>query len=213
MGEKKDIIVFIDEDEMVMELSSKVNKLNATTVETQEDFKKASEFLVATHATIKAVEQFYDPELKEAQKEKAAAEAKRKAVDNQIKKLTDPLSKAKEIVQARLSAYLQVERMREQERIRIENEKRAEVQQEATGPTAPEVPSEVVPPPVDKVKVQGLREVEKWSVEVVDLSLVPRDYLIFNQAKANSDVQTLKDLFKVPGLRAVKTVSMVPTGR
>ena len=211
MGEKKDIIVFVDEDEMVMELTSKVNKLNATTVETPEDFKQASEFLVATHATIKAVEAFYDPELKEAQKEKAAAEAKRKAVDNQIKKLTDPLSKAKEIVQARLSKYLQEERMREQERIRIENERKAlEAQQEAK---APEVPSEIAPPPVEKVKVQGLREVEKWSVELVDLSLVPRDYLIFNQAKANSDVQTLKDLFQVPGLKAVKTVSMVPTGR
>lgn len=60
--------------------------------------------------------------------------------------------------------------------------------------------------PVTKPKVEGLVTREVWKFEIVDASLLPREYLMPDQKKIGKVVTALKGSAKIPGVRVWKEV-------
>ncbi len=61
----------------------------------------------------------------------------------------------------------------------------------------------IAPPPT------GMSEREDWDFEIIDLALVPREYLVLDTAKVRSEVRASKDKTTIPGIRAVRRTTMV----
>jgi len=58
-----------------------------------------------------------------------------------------------------------------------------------------------VPPPV---KTVGISTREDWDIELLDINLVPRDYLMFDEAKARKVIRASKGTIQIPGVKNVK---------
>ena len=80
-----------------------------------------------------------------------------------------------------------------------------------------EEPGFIPPPIVEKTvpKQVGLAMVTMWEAEIIDESIIPREYLITkpNIAKINYVVRALKDKTNISGIKAVPKVFMRGTGR
>jgi hypothetical protein len=58
-----------------------------------------------------------------------------------------------------------------------------------------------VPPPV---KTVGISTREDWDIELLDINLVPRDYLMFDEVKARKVIRASKGTIQIPGVKNVK---------
>jgi hypothetical protein len=68
-------------------------------------------------------------------------------------------------------------------------------------PPVPVIAPEVVVVPSEVPKVQGLSFRTDWKWEVVDVSLIPREYMMVNEVAINGVVRALKDKTNIPGIR------------
>ncbi len=133
-------------------------------------------------------------------------EQKRKAMEAQ-RKLEE---------EARRQADIERKRKEEQERVWREKQRQleeagkfeqAQKAQEKADQRAEEAAMvEANPVPVVAAKISAVRGVsysELWSAEVVDMSLVPREYLIPNQAALDGISRATKGAISIPGVKFV----------
>lgn len=179
-------------------------------INSHEDFLGANQELIILSKKEKA----YEAQRKEMKA--PIIEAGRK-VDDFFKPAIDLLSKARGIIKDQMIVW-----QREQERIRKEIEEKARIELEkaerarikaiekgdvtkvakleekvasiaATVSEAPEAP-----------KAKGFYITEIWSANVVDVSKVPREYMIPDQARLDDMAKAHKENLSIPGVIAVK---------
>jgi hypothetical protein len=80
---------------------------------------------------------------------------------------------------------------------------------------ANEAPVIVAPPPptIPKVEVRGMATQTTWAFEVVNASLIPREYLTPDFFKIGGVVRALKGNTNIPGIKAIPQTKMKATGR
>lgn len=110
------------------------------------------------------------------------------------------LDQAKGMISGRISAYVTEKVRKSREETRIQKEKAAESGID---------PGAVVGPPLKTEGVSGMREI--WDVEIVDASLIPREYLVPDVSALKALATAKKDAFSVPGVKAGSR--MVRAGR
>ena len=85
-------------------------------------------------------------------------------------------------------------------------EKASALEQRAAAVVAPAVQREAP-------KVAGLKTREVWKFEIVDPSLLPREYLVPDEAAIRGVVNSLKDRTKIPGVRVFPDKSQAASSR
>lgn len=172
-------------------------------------YVKATDFLKVIKGLQKEVESAFDPAIEAAHRShKIAIESK----DKYFK----PLVNAEKLIKGKMGAFLaEEERLRkvEEERLRKEVEKaqeklkvRAEeaaakgnvkkaeeLQEKANNIIAP-----TLAPTTEKVA--GISFRENWYAEIVDLKLLPKEYMLPDLMKLNKFAKAMKDSVVVPGV-------------
>jgi KTSC domain len=183
----------------------------------------AQELIVSISAMKKQVETFFEPM-------KTAAHKAHKAVCNRETEMLKPLADAQEKLSEKIVAFekqVEADRKAEEERLRIERQAAAEreAQEEAERlaiedaieleekgdaegaaavlanpvPIAPRyVPAPIVPSPISRVS--GAVVKETWKARVVNAALVPREWLMVDEAALNKHAANRKQMAVVPGV-------------
>ncbi len=58
-----------------------------------------------------------------------------------------------------------------------------------------------IPPPVQTV---GISTREDWDIELIDINLVPREYMVFDEVKARKVIRASKGSVQIPGVKNIK---------
>jgi len=128
-----------------------------------------------------------------------------KTVNDSFKALMDPVEQADRITRTKiLNFQKEQERIRrEQEEINRLREEAAQKQKELTGEITEVEMVEVVPEAPKRIStdvgIAGQRENWKW--EVIDINLVPREYLMINAGILTPVVKASKGKLTIPGIR------------
>jgi len=184
---------------------------------------RASELIVAGKKLIKQVKEYFEP------MKKAADESKRRILETERQEL----SKIEPIVSelsAKVSRWLadeerrrreaeEAKRRAEMERLRLEAELEAKAREAAqikneaerrfvedqiiTEAAQREAELQPVPDIPAPAKADGVNLRDNWTFEIVDESLIPREYLIPDEVKIRKVVVALKDKTNIPGVKAI----------
>jgi len=109
--------------------------------------------------------------------------------------------------QERLQAIADAEAKRQAEEARLQAAIDAEEAGDTEGSKAilEAPPAPVMAPPVvlatTTPKVSGLSTRQNWKFQIVDASLIPREYLVPDEKKIGGVVRALKDQTKIPGIK------------
>lgn len=150
---------------------------------------------------------------------KAAAYKAWKAICSQEASFTDRLDSAERVAKAEMIRYQQAEeakRIAEQRRLQAEADEKARKNREAAEKAAaklktPELREErmaqaaaITAPVVDVAqvapKVAGVAMKKVWKARVVDVALVPREYMTVNQSALDAVARSTKGAVKIPGV-------------
>lgn len=173
-------------------------------------YSAAGEVLVAVKNGIKEVKKYWEDPVKKARAALDALTERRKA-------MLEPLEFYERDIKARMLAYkeqAEAERRAKERVAREALEAQAKAEREALvkekeafgdvqGAEAVALAPVVVPPVLlpGAPKVDGVKFREDWKFEVVDASLIPREYLAIDEAKLAKIARAMKADAKVPGVR------------
>lgn len=126
---------------------------------------------------------------------------RKEAEEKAQKEKEEAEKKLKELEDEKLKAALEAEeRGDKDEAERILNE-------------TPEKSSQILTPaPIRKPQTEGIHTRTNWKFEVVDISKVPREYMMADNRKINLTVQALKEETQIPGIRVWPESSVVVMG-
>ncbi len=134
-----------------------------------------------------------------------------KTITTEISSYIDPLVKAEHIVKKKLGDYriemVRLRRIEETEKLAIaetEAEERQLVEAEELGDDSILDEPLIVAPPVletEVPKMKGMSFTTVWKFEVVNVSELPREYLMPDERMIGGVVKALKDKTQIPGIR------------
>jgi len=106
----------------------------------------------------------------------------------------------------------------EREKLRLqaaENQKRVEEATDMAIDEAAKAEAAMTPAPVvpEAPKTEGLSMRDNWCFEVVDPMIVPRSYLMIDEAKLGKVVRALKGQISIPGVRIFNKPYMAGVGK
>jgi hypothetical protein len=167
---------------------------------TQADYENAAGILKAAKGMIKVFDGIFDPLIKQANDHT-------KSIREEKKKHTDRLEQAEQTLRGKVTAYIT-----EQQRIQREEQQKRDAEQKKLddeAKAANEFLAEVGAAPVLAERVAPVAEVEKagisfrkvWKYEIIQESLIPREYLAIDEVKIGLQVRALKDALTIPGVR------------
>lgn len=212
------------EMELRQETAPIISRVESLTITGQETQIEASELLKAIKTGIKKVKEKLDPICD-------ASFKAHKANTGLRNELTDPLTRAENILKQKLSAYIsEQERIQQKKQAEAEAKARAEEEKkrldlearaekwEAKGNAEKaetlrfEAETVAIIPQVvqlESVKVQGIHTVELWGFEITDITQVPREYMIVNELALNALARATKGALQLPGIKFIsrKTIS------
>jgi hypothetical protein len=188
-----------------------VETANALVVDSPESLVSGEQMAVDIKAAIKTLHEELDPGIDKANK-------LHKHLTGQRKKYKDPLTAALGIAVGKTSTYRQEEdrkRREEEARLRAAAMKEAEearlAEAEQLEKAGREIEAQAVldepvkPPPVvlpqTLEKPKGLSYSTTWEAEVVEISLVPRQYLMANMPMLNAMARSSKGQATIPGVK------------
>jgi len=184
---------------------------------------KASELIVAGKKLIKAIKEYFDP------MKKAADESKRRILETERQELSkiEPIvselsakvsrwladeerrrreaeeaKRRAELERMRLEAELEA-KAREADGIKNESERRRIEDQIITDAARREAELEPIPEVPAAAKADGVSLRDNWTFEIIDESLIPREYLIPDEVKIRKVVVAMKDKTNIPGVKAI----------
>ena len=149
---------------------------------------------------------------------KDAANKAHKAITAQEKSLTDPIDMAERSVKAKINAWDQnQERIRQEEQRKLQaaadekaRKERLRLEAQAAKLKTPELKAErlemadeVVAPVVTVApveKVSGTAKSKIWKARVVDVSMVPREWMTVNESALNAFARSTKGVVPVAGV-------------
>ena len=123
----------------------------------------------------------------------------------------------KKLVEEELLRKAEEARRVEEEKRRLEGEEvarkaREELERKALEEAVAKEAQIAPPPPVpEKPKTEGLTLRENWTFEIVDESLIPKEYLVPDLVKIRRTVQVMKDKTVIPGIRVFNNPIVVKT--
>ena len=133
-----------------------------------------------------------------------------KTINGVFKSISDPLDQAFKTTKAKILSYnAEVERKRlEIEKVNREAEELAKKQAELSGTgefTVDTTPLVVPPPPPAHVRTEqgAIGNTGNWTWELVDINLVPKEYLEVNAALVGGVVRGSKGKIVIPGIKNV----------
>ena len=199
-----------------------VKRADALSVITESDYQGAADMLRTIKTVSKKVDETFDPAIG------AAHEAHRVAIATK-KKFSEPLNAAEKTVKSKMSSWsMEQEKVRaaEQDRLRqiayreAEDKRLAEASKlEAAGRKeeamqtldAPIVAAPVVmAPAVPQTQGIAMKKVWKWEVENADL--IPRAYLMTDDAKIGGVVRAMRGETSIPGIRVYEESNVSARG-
>ncbi len=149
---------------------------------------------------------------KEEERKRLAAEEERKVAERRIKELEDAQKKAE--LEAKEQIELEAERKRQEELKKSEEESSVKEQEYQTQENEAKDKEEIlkeeqelvfVQPDMTNVpktpKANGLSIREYWDIEIIDSSLVPREYCTPDEVMIRQIVKKMKGQIKIPGVR------------
>jgi hypothetical protein len=129
------------------------------------------------------------------------------AINATFKELTDPIKTADDITRKKLVAFHLAEKRKKEETERI-NAFRREAAEAEAAMNEGEITESVVELPVDDLPSKTTQSdlgtvtmVDVWKYEVVDLALLPREYMVPDEAMLKSIAKTHHDKKEIPGVR------------
>ena len=214
---------------MNMELEKHVLSLPVRATEIQVNNQAtltiANEFLLGIKALEKEINATFDPIIDATNKAHKESLAHKK-------KFSDPIKAARLVIDPKISAYLEhqegLRREAEEKARRIEWERQQverqaalkafEAEAKGNAKEAKEIIEESLtrnqiasPPPIipEKPKTEGISMRDDWDFEVIDSTVIPREYLIPDEHLIRRVVKSMKDKTNIPGIRAYakKTIS------
>lgn len=186
-----------------------ITEAQSLVISNNDQYLAAVEFSKRLKGLEKEVESAFRPIIEKAH-------AAHKQAIAQMDKYLKPLISAEKSVSSRVTSYVVAQekaRREEEERLRKENEKeqerlRARAEKAAAAgktekaevlqQTADSMVAPTVAPTVEKVAGVSFRE--NWTAEVVDVNLVPREYMIPDMVKLNKFAKAMHDTVKVAGV-------------
>lgn len=181
-------------------------------VTSQEDLEGCSKLQNAIRAHLKALDS-------ERKKITAPLDAMKKDIMAQEKALAKPLESEQRRLQTLSSAYatrLAAEAEAERRRQATELERQRQAAAEAEALTREIFGDEAVddepkpieapppPPPPDRPRVEGARVVKRWSYEITDPRLIPREYLSVNEPAIRAHIQFATKTGSDPAIPGVR---------
>lgn len=169
-------------------------------------------------AMIEKIRATFDPQIDRAN-------ALHKSLIAERKKFLDPLDRAVSILKRKIADYLYEQDQKRLEAARIKNlaEDNARREAEKTIDKARELAEAGKPARADAVIEKGFAKAneiiasapdvppppvvqatyrETWEFEIVDLTLIPREYMIPDRTRIGGVVRAMKDQTSIPGIRA-----------
>ena len=205
-------------EQAALSLPEKARRL---TVTTQAEYQAAGDFLLHLKAVRERINAVFDtPILAAHQAHKAALAAKAKVVG--------PVAEADALVRLTVSNYLQAEeRTRKAAEAvalaastKVEEEARlaqATALEQAGLPDAADAllsaPMVVPPMVMEAPKADGISSREYWTYEIVNVDLIPRQYMMPNETALWAVVRSLKGLTAIPGIRPYAKTGIATRGR
>lgn len=140
-----------------------------------------------------------------------------KIITDLIKKLGDPLAKAKSDIGKRARDWQRIEREKREAAARAEEDRKRKLIEEerirqaeslaARGKAA--LADAVLEKPVEVERVQTVEVAKsdsastrsKWTFEIVDAEAIPREYLMVDEKKIRGVVNAMKNATNIPGVR------------
>lgn len=188
-----------------------VTKANSIVVSNPEEYAEARGFLGNVRDLKKKILEFIDPHIDRAN-------VAHKALTADRRKMTANPDEALATVDGKLNAYnreKEHERQVEQARLqKIEEDKRiaeaAELEEVGDAEAAEEhldapMPVPQAPPAVPKLQ-DTVRIREKWTLKIVDATLIPDEYRVVDTPRLEALARTQKGAFSVAGCEAVRSV-------
>lgn len=186
-----------------------VEKANLMTIIDDSHLANANQFLVECRQMRKRIGEHCDPVIEQAHKTHKAAVQQKKIFE-------EPVIKAEQIIMPKITKYRadqEAKRLAEEKRLREEAERKAqeealaqaiEAEQLGSVQIADEIlaaPVQFVAPVVkDLPKMEGVSEREVWSFEVVNINLLPKEFLIVDEKAIGRVVRAMKERTNIPGI-------------
>lgn len=189
------------------------------------DYQEAAGRLMAIKGLAKQIEDHYRPL-------KRAADAAKKSILDAEKKDAGPLAEAEALAKRAMTQFTEAERRKaeaERQRLQAEADERARkererLQKQAEAAKKPETKQKYaeaaaqVAAPVVAVEtaaptVSGIVEKKIWRARVVDVNLVPREFLVVNEKQLDQYARAMKEMAAVPGVEFFTESVMSASGR
>lgn len=187
------------------------NKARSLAIVSNETYMQAGEMLLTIKALRKQVDASFDPVIKAAHNAHKAAVAEKKRIE-------EPLATAEGILKPAMAAWNQKQeeaRRAEEARlqalaIKAEEDRRlaeAAVAQAAGDTRAAEaaLAAPITTPTVvlasTTPKLDGVSFTARWTFQIVDASLIPREFLMPDEKRIGQYVRAMKDAGNIPGIR------------
>lgn len=179
-------------------------------IQDNEQYVKATDFLKAIKGIEREIEEAFDPIIEKAHLAHKEALA-------QKDKYYKPLLNAERLIKTKIADYnMEQERIRreQEDKLRREAEAKEKKLREQAALAKKNGDKEKAEKLLDKAdnivaptlastveKVDGVTFRENWYAEVVDLKLVPREFLVPDMKKLNDFARAYKDTRNIPGVR------------
>jgi hypothetical protein len=188
---------------------SLVEKANLMMIIDDANLTIANQFLIDCRQMRKRIGEHCDPVIEQAHKAHKAAVRQKKIFE-------EPVIKAEQIIMPKITKYRsdqEQKRLAEEKRLREEAERKAQEEAlaqaiEAEQSGAIEIADEIMAAPVqfvapvvkDLPKMESVSEREVWSFDVVNINLLPKEFLIVDEKAIGRVVRAMKDKTNIPGV-------------
>ena len=185
-------------------------------IKTNEDYKKGGELLQQVKELKNEIEKSYKPIIEKAHQAHKEALA-------QLKEKIKPVEEVEKIIKQNMSRfYEEQEKIRireEQEKYRIERERQEAINKELARlenlktekakqnskekieVLETELKEVIEAPVIETQKIEGVSYRDNWKFEIINPSLIPREFLIPDDKKIGAYVRSLKDSATIPGVK------------
>ena len=204
----------MEEMNAVISQVQEVKELAARPITDQASYQEAAETLKACKAIQKRIESIYTPLVKHANDAvKAIRDEMKKhldpvlAIDAELRRSTSVWIAEQERIKREEEIRRAAEAKAERERLEAEREQEADFLAEIGLADTP-IPV-VIPEPVAAIDQAGISYREVWKFEITDVNLIPREYMLPDEAGIGKVVRAMKQLAVIPGIRVYSEKSAV----
>ncbi len=179
-------------DELILRknINDIILQISFKKIEDDNQYKFTGEWLKRVKETEKMVDGYFEPLRKEAY-------ARYKAILDKAKEIKSPLIKVERVVKNMRVAY----KLKKDEELRKEKERLLKM---VDNETSKKELKKIIP---DKVEdVDGIRHVEKYVFEIIDVDKIPRKYMKPDEKKIQKVVNAMGLKTNIPGIKVKKTL-------